>query len=278
MFSKKMVMIVGVVVLIAVNIILLSVFNRRYISYYGPGKIAISIVAPFQKATSTSIRFVRDIWRHYFFLVNVAKENEDLRKDLNRAFEKKIQFKEFELSNARLRNLLNFQKNITDRVLAAEVIGKDPSPWFKTVLIDKGQQDGVEKGMAVVIPEGIAGQTTEVSAHYSKVLLIIDHNSAVDALVQRDRARGIIKGGSAGQCLFKYVLRKHDVVVDDIVVSSGLDGVFPKGLPVGYVSGVIKPKSGIFQEVTVTPHVDFEKLEEVLVVLTPIKHEFEQEK
>ena len=278
MFSKKMVMIVGVVVLIAINIILLSVFNRRYISYYGPGRIAISIVAPFQKATSTSIRFVRDIWRHYFFLVNVAKENEDLRKDLNRAFEKKIQFKEFELSNARLRNLLNFKKNITDRVLAAEVIGKDPSPWFKTVLIDKGQQDGVEKGMAVVIPEGIAGQTTEVSAHYSKVLLIIDHNSAVDALVQRDRARGIIKGGSAGQCLFKYVLRKHDIEVDDIVVSSGLDGVFPKGLPVGYVSGVIKPKSGIFQEVTVAPHVDFEKLEEVLVVLTPKKQEFEQEK
>lgn len=278
MFSKKMVMIVGVVVLIAINIILLSVFNRRYISYYGPGRIAISIVAPFQKATSTSIRFIRDIWRHYFFLVNVAKENEDLRKDLNRAFEKKIQFKEFELSNARLRNLLNFKKNITDRVLAAEVIGKDPSPWFKTVLIDKGQRDGVEKGMAVVIPEGIAGQTTEVSAHYSKVLLIIDHNSAVDALVQRDRARGIIKGGSAGQCLFKYVLRKHDIEVDDIVVSSGLDGVFPKGLPVGYVSGVIKPKSGIFQEVTVAPHVDFEKLEEVLVVLTPKKQEFEQEK
>jgi len=278
MFSKKMVMIVGVVVLIAVNIILLSVFNRRYISYYGPGRIAISIVAPFQKATSTSIRFVRDIWRHYFFLVNVAKENEDLRKDLNRAFEKNIQFKEFELSNTRLRKLLKFKKNITDRVLAAEVIGKDPSPWFKTVLIDKGQQDGVEKGMAVVIPEGIAGQTTEVSAHYSKVLLIIDHNSAVDALVQRDRARGIIKGGSAGQCLFKYVLRKHDVEVDDIVVSSGLDGVFPKGLPVGYVSGVIKPKSGIFQEVTVTPNVDFEKLEEVLVVLTPKKHKFEQEK
>lgn len=273
-----MVMIVGVIVLIAVNIILLSVFNRRYISYYGPGRIAISIVAPFQKATSTSIRFVRDIWRHYFFLVNVAKENESLRKNLNRAFEKNIQFKEFKLSNARLRNLLNFQNTITDHVLAAEVIGKDPSPWFKTVLIDKGKHDGVEKGMAVVIPEGIAGQTTEVSAHYSKVLLIIDHNSAVDALGQRGRARGIIKGGSAGQCLFKYVLRKHDIVVDDIVVSSGLDGVFPKGLAVGYVSGVIKPKSGIFQKVTVTPYVDFEKLEEVLVVLNPKKHEFEREK
>jgi rod shape-determining protein MreC len=277
MFSKKMVMIIGVIVLIAVNIILLSVFNRRYISYYRPGQIAISLIAPFQKASSSTIRFVRDIWRHYFFVVNVAKENDKFQKALNKAFENNIQLKEFKLSNSRLRNLLNFEKTITDRVLSAEVIGKDPSPWFKTVLIDKGKNDGVETGMAVVVPKGIAGQITDVSANYSKVLLIIDHNSAVDALEQKDRARGIIKGGTAGQCLFKYVLRKHDIEIGDIVVSSGLDGVFPKGLAVGYVSAVIKPKSGIFQEVTVTPYVDFEKLEEVLIVLNPKKKEFEPE-
>jgi rod shape-determining protein MreC len=278
MFSKKMVMIIGVIVLIAVNIILLSVFNRRYISYYRPGRIAISLIAPFQKASTSSIRFVRDIWQHYFFIVNVAKENDNYQKALNKAFENNIQLKEFKLSNSRLRNLLNFEKTITDRVLSAEVIGKDPSPWFKTVIIDKGKNDGVETGMAVVVPKGIAGQVTDVSSNYSKVLLIIDHNSAVDALVQNDRARGIIKGGSAGQCLYKYVLRKHDIAIDDIVVSSGLDGVFPKGLAVGYISGIIKPKSGIFQEVTVTPYVDFEKLEEVLVILHPKKKEFESKR
>jgi len=277
MFSKKMVMIIGVIVLIAVNIILLSVFNRTYISYYRPGRIAISLIAPFQKASTSSIRFVRDIWRHYFFVVNVAKENDNYQKALNKAFENNIQLKEFELSNSRLRNLLNFKKTITDRVLSAEVIGKDPSPWFKTVLIDKGENDGVETGMAVVVPKGIAGQVTDVSANYSKVLLIIDHNSAVDALVQNDRARGIIQGDAAGQCLFKYVLRKHDIKIGDIVVSSGLDGVFPKGLAVGYVSAVIKPKSGISQDVTVSPYVDFEKLEEVLIVLNPKKQEFEPE-
>jgi len=277
MFSKKMVMIVGVIVLIAVNIILLSVFNRHYISYYRFGRIATSLIAPFQKASTSSIRFVRDIWRHYFIMVNAAKENDNYQKALNKAFENNIQLRELKLSNSRLRNLLNFEKKITDRVLSAEVIGKDPSPWFKTVLIDKGKNDGVETGMAVVVPKGIAGQVTDVSANYSKVLLIIDHNSAVDALVQNDRARGIIKGGMAGQCLFKYVLRKHDIEIGDIVVSSGLDGVFPKGLAVGYVSTVFKPKSGIFQEVTVTPYVDFEKLEEVLIVLNPKKKEFKPE-
>jgi len=277
MFSKKMVMIIGVIVLIAVNIILLSVFNRRYISYYKPGRIAISLIAPFQKASTSSIRFIRDVWRHYFIMVNVVKENDNYQKALNKAFEDNIQLKELKLSNSRLRNLLNFEKTITDRVLSAEVIGKDPSPWFKTVLIDKGKNDGVETGMAVVVPKGIAGQVTDVSANYSKVLLIIDHNSAVDALAQNDRARGIIKGGMAGQCLFKYVLRKHDIEIGDIVISSGLDGVFPKGLAVGYVSAVFKPKSGIFQEVTVTPYVDFEKLEEVLIVLNPKKKQFEPE-
>jgi rod shape-determining protein MreC len=275
MFSKKMVMIIGVIVLIAVNIILLSVFNRRYISYYRPGQIATSLIAPFQKASTSSIRFVRDIWRHYFFLVNAAKENDNYQKALNKAFENNIQLKELKLSNSRLRNLLNFEKTITDRVLSAEVIGKDPSPWFKTVLIDKGKNDGIETGMAVVVPKGIAGQVTDVSANYSKVLLIIDHNSAVDALAQKHRARGIIKGGMEGQCLFKYVLRKHDIEIGDIVISSGFDGVFPKGLAVGYVSAVFKPKSGIFQEVTVTPYVDFEKLEEVLIVLNPKKKQFE---
>jgi rod shape-determining protein MreC len=276
MFPKKMVMIVGVIILIAVNIIVLSVSNRRYQSY-GPGRIAISLIAPFQEAVSRSIRFVKDIWIHYFFLVETAKENDNYKKALSHSVERNNLYKELRLSNTRLRGLLDFQKTITNKVLAAEVIGKDPSPWFKTIMINKGKDDGVKKGSAVVIPEGIVGQVAEVSAHNSKVLLIIDPNSAVDALVQRSRARGIIKGGFADRCIFKYVLRKKGIAVGDTVVSSGLDGVFLKGLPVGQVSSVVKPNSGIFQEVTVIPCVDFEKLEEVLIVLNPEKHNFQSE-
>lgn len=269
-------MIVGVIVLIAVNIILLSVSNRRYQSY-GPGRIAISLIAPLQEAVSRSIRFVKDIWVHYFFLVETAKENDNYKKLLSHAVERNNMYKELKLSNIRLRSLLDFQKTITNKIIAAEVIGKDPSPWFKTIMINKGKDDGVKKGSAVVIPEGIVGQVAEVSLHNSRVLLIIDPNSAVDALVQRSRARGIIKGGFSDQCVFKYVLRKKGVVVGDTVVSSGLDGVFLKGFRVGQVSGVVKPNSGIFQEVTVTPCVDFEKLEEVLIVLNPENHNFQSE-
>jgi len=271
MFSKKMVMIVGVIVLIGANIIILSASSRSYSSYYEPGRIAISLIAPFQEAVTRSIRFVRGIWNHYFFLVTAEKENARFREALSQAIEENNQLKELKLSNIRLRELLDFQKTIIKRVIAAEVIGKDPSPWFKTIIVDKGKEDRVEKGMAVVIPDGVVGQVIDASSHYSKVLLIIAQNSSADALVQRTRARGIIQGETAGRCTFKYVLRKHDVQVGDRVISSGLDEVFPKGLAIGQVLSVTKPDAGIFQDVTVTPYVDFEKLEEVLVVLSPLK-------
>jgi len=271
-----MVMIVCAVALIVVNIIILSVNSSRY-SSYGSGRIAIFFISPFQKTVTQSVQFFKNIWAQYFFLVSVAKENDNLKKAINHAIDKNNKYREVEISNFRLRNLLNFRKTMTNQVLVAEVIGRDPSPWFKTIIIDKGKSDGVEKGLPVVVPEGIAGQIIDISYNYSKVLLIIDQNSAADALVQRTRARGLIEGQSDGRCLFKYVLRKHDIKVGDTVVSSGLDGVFPKGLRIGDVSEIIKFNSGIFQEVTVKPYIDFEKLEEVLVVLNPPKHDFVSE-
>ncbi|MFC1798764.1 rod shape-determining protein MreC [Thermodesulfobacteriota bacterium] len=274
MFSKKTVAIVGVVILIAISIIVLSISSRKQPTSYGIGQVAIPLVAPFQKAVTRSIRFVRDVWSHYFYLVSVARENEELKQDFHRAIEKNNQLNEVELSNTRLRNLLNFQKTVAIRVIAAEVIAIDPSPWYKTIIIDKGKSEGIEAGLPVVVAEGIVGQVIEASQGNAKVLLVIDRNSAVDALIQRTRARGIVKGESEEQCQLNYVLRKYDINVGDTVVSSGLDGVFPKGLRVGRVSSVIKPNSGIFQGVVVTPYVDFEKLEEVLIIMDRLEYEY----
>ena len=268
-----MVLIIGVIVLIAVNIIVLSVNSRRYTSF-GLERVAISFISPFQELITRTIGFAKDIWQDYFALVSVARENRILRDQLNQAYENSNLWHETELANARLRNLLDFQKNITEQVVAAEVIGKDPSAWFKTVIIDKGKADGLTKGLPVVMPQGIAGQVIETANHYSKVMLIIDRNSAVDALVQRTRARGVIKGESTDQCRLDYVLRKRDVRIGDIIVSSGSDGVYPKGLRIGQVSEVIEHDGDIFHEVFITPFIDFEKLEEVLVILDVEKHDF----
>ncbi len=271
MFSKKTVMIAGMIVLVAICIIGLSVSDKLGYPSFRPG-FAIFFVAPFQEHTTRSIRFVRDIWNHYFFLVSVAKDNTRLKKSLNHVAEKNNRCNETELFNSRLRSLLNFRRTMDERVLAAEVISKDPSPWFKSVIIDKGKSDGVERGMPVVVSEGIAGLVTDVSYLYSKVLLIIDQNCAVDSLIQRTRVRGIIKGKS-DQCFFEYVLRKHGIMEGDTVISSGLDGIFPKGMRVGIVSDVARMSPGIFQQITVTPYVDFQKLEEVLVILNLPEHE-----
>ena len=273
MFSKKMVLIVGVIVLIAVNISVLSVNSRRY-TKFGLERIAISFISPFQELVTRTIGFTKDIWHHYFALATIARENDILITRLNQAAEKNNLLRETELANERLRNLLDFQKSITELVVAAEVIGKDPSAWFKTVIIDKGTADGLNKGLPVVMPQGIVGQVIEVANHYAKVMLIIDRNGAVDSLVQRTRARGIVKGESTDRLRLAYVLRKKDVQVGDVVVSSGLDGIYPKGLRIGLVAEVTDHEADIFHEVFITPFVDFEKLEEVLVVLDIRKDNF----
>jgi rod shape-determining protein MreC len=211
--------------------------------------------------------FIGDIWRHYFALVAAARQNDRLREALARATIRLNACSEIEQANRRLRSLIRFQQAIDQKVLPAEVVGKDPSPWFKSVIIDKGRADGVVKGLPVVIPEGIAGQVVAVSNHHAKVLLIIDVNNAVDALVQRSRARGIVTGAPDNRCIFKYVLRQDDVREGDILIASGLDGIYPKGLRIGRVAAVHRQPAGIFQEVEVTPVVDFQTLEEVLVVI-----------
>ncbi len=268
MFSKKMVMIIGVVFLIAVNTVVVFVTSSRHSSTEGGG-VAITFISPFQAAVANSIRFVKDTWRHYFSLVTASRENDHLKKALSLANEKNERLSEVVRSNFRLRKLLNFQKTLASQTMAAEVIGKDPSLWYQSIIIDKGESDGIRRGLPVVTPEGAVGQVISVSGSYAKVMLVIDYVSGVDVLVQRTRARGIINGSAEQGCRLEYVLRKHDVRTGDVIISSGLDGVFPKGHRIGRVSLVVKRKTGVFQEITVIPFVDFEKLEEVLVIMSP---------
>jgi len=266
MFSKKVVMIIAVVFLIIVNITILTLSSKRRSSSFGVGHFAVSVTAPFQTVVSGTLHFARDLWENYFNLVLIAKENDSLRKELAVERSKSNHCVEIELTNKRLRRFFNFHETPSEEIIAAEVTGKDPSLWFKTIIIDKGLFDGVEKGLPVVSPEGVVGQIVNVSGRYSKVLLITDRNNAVDALVQQTRSRGIIKGSASGGCIFDYALRKDDVKIGDVIISSGLDGVYPKGLRIGEITEVVRRSSGIFQQVNVRPFVDFEKLEEVLIL------------
>ncbi|MBC2736302.1 MAG: rod shape-determining protein MreC [Desulfobacteraceae bacterium] len=276
MFSKKTVVIIGVFFLIIANILILSVISQRFPTS-GPGGFTISVLAPFQEAIAGTSRFLKDIWRHYFNLVLVSEENDQLKNQLARAQEMKNQWVEARMANDRLRGLMDIGRGFAQELVYAEVIGRDPTAWFKTVIINKGAKDNVAAGMPVLVPEGIVGQVVDVSGHYAKVLLIVDQNSAVDALVQRTRARGLIKGEFADQCRLEFVLRKEDVQVEDAIVTSGLDKVFPKGLPIGTITDVVAETPDMFHTITVAPHVDFEKLEELLVLRTPMDRPWEDD-
>lgn len=268
MFSKKTVLILAGILLITANLIMLAITTRRPAAS-GLGRAMIAFVAPFQELATHVVKTVQDSWWRYFFLVSVARENQQLVQQLAESQQKIIQQRELELENQRLRELLGFKRALPAPAIAAEIIGKDPSAWFKTVLIDKGSADGLRRGMPAVSAQGVVGQIIEVTGRQSRLLLIIDRNSGADALVQRTRARGVVKGTSQNECYLDYVLHADDVRVGDLVVSSGFDGVYPKGLLIGTVTAVDFKGGDFFKDVQITPAVNFDKLEEVLIILEP---------
>jgi rod shape-determining protein MreC len=267
MFSKRTVLILAGILLVTVNILLLAITTRRPPSV-GIGGMMMAFAAPFQALATRVASTAEGVWRDYFFLVSVAHQNQQLKEQLFRSVQINVRQHELELENNRLRELLGFHRQLAGPAIAAQIIAKDPSAWFKTAILDKGQSDGVQRGLPAVTSLGVVGQIVETSTHQSRLLLIIDRNSAADALVQRTRARGILKGTSQ-ECYLDYVLHEDDVRVGDMVIASGFDGVYPKGLLMGTVSSINFQGSDFFKEVRITPAVDFDKLEEVLIILKP---------
>lgn len=259
----------SLLVLASLVVLGLSTDRSRELSF--PEKILIEIVAPLQKGVMSAVNWVGGLGRKYILLVDTAEENNRLREELSGLKQKMVLYQESHLANRRLRRILEFKERSPMALAAAEVVAFDPSGWFRTIIIDKGSSDGVTPGMAVTTNVGVVGRTVEVGYNHSKVLLMIDRASAIDALIQRTRSRGIVKGSPDGSCTLDYVIRNDDVQVGDMIVTSGLASSFPKGMVIGKVSGVEVSAHGrgMFQEILVSPMVDFDRLEEVLIVLRP---------
>ena len=258
-------MIVGVGVFIAVAFTVIAMSSRETLPTGGVERLSITLISPFQFVASRIIGFTESVWQTYFSCVLAVEENHALRSELSKARHITNRCKELEFENIRLKKFVNFQSSVPAAYVAAQVIARDPSPWFKTIMIDKGEKDGLIKGLPVLVSEGIVGQIIKVSGSFSRVLLITDRNSAVDALIQETRVRGMVKGNNKDTCSFVYTLRKDQVQPGQIIVSSGLDQVFPKGLRIGAVLNVQKNHSQLFQDIIIKTAVDFDRLEEVLV-------------
>lgn len=234
-------------------------------------QFVIEITAPFQKLIKQTTKSTEELWLNYFRLVDVHHENTQLKNEIHVLKMANSRYRELLATQERLEELLQFKQTINRPVLAAQVIGLDPTGWFKSVIIDKGKWAGLRLDMPVVNAFGVVGRVVSVSSNYAKVLLIIDQNSAVDCLVQRSRDRGMLKGLMSEICKLDYVAKSNDITVGDIVVTSGLGGVFPKGLPVGRILDVKEISGELFKDIKIRTAVDFSKLEEVLVILEESK-------
>ncbi len=229
-------------------------------------KLALEVLGVGQSGITSVTGYFSGFWERYIALMGVRDENQILREAL--AKEKQINntYREAIATNVRLTKLLGIKETFQSPTVAALIIGRDPSPWFKTVVVNQGSSDGVQKGMPVVTVEGVVGQVMDTSPNQSRVLLANDPNSAIDVLIQKSRVQGMIKGSSNGYSLL-YILKNTEVVEGDRIVTSGLGGMFPKGLPVGTVSRVVKNRRGMFQQIDIEPTVDFSQLEYLLIIL-----------
>ena len=234
------------------------------------GRLFLELMAPLQRAGTTAGRTVADVWHGAAGLWRAREEAEALRARVVGLERDTARLAEADLENARLRDLLAFRETLKGELLTARVIGHDPAALSRTITIGQGSAAGIARGAAVLAPGGLVGQVILVSPHAARVLLITDHNSGVDAVVQRTRGRGIVEGAVDGRCGLKFVKRTEDLQVGDLVLSSGLEGIFPRGLPVGRIVAVDKQGQGLFQYAQVEPSVDVDELEEVLVTLGPV--------
>src|SRR5262245_53942577 len=241
------------------------------------GRLVLDLMAPLQKVGTRVTDGVAEVWRDAAAIFRRRAELDWLYDRIATLETRTVRLEEVEQENTRLRELLEFRQRLAGDLQPASVVGRDATGLARTLTIDRGERDGVVKGAAVLAPGGVVGQVFLASAHAARVLLITDHNSGVDAIVQRTRARGIVEGTVTEGCGLKFVKRTEDLQPGDVVVTSGVDGIFPRGLPIGQLTSVDKRGQGLFQYASVRPFVDFDRLEEVLVTRGTVEPELGDE-
>ncbi|MBN1654025.1 MAG: rod shape-determining protein MreC [Deltaproteobacteria bacterium] len=235
-------------------------------------RVLLQISAPIQYVATQMALGVSEIWQEYIYLVDVRDENQRLRAEIKQLQEARYKLSSAAAENRRLRKLLQLRDKLEGVLLSAQVVGKEVSPFFRVMRIrlDRGDRDRVKPGMPVLSADGLVGQIQRAWGRYSDVLLTADKTSAIDVVVQRNGARGILKGTGSSHsyaCRLEYLSREDEVKIDDLIVTSGLGQRFPAAIVVGTISKLVKRDYGLYQEAEVNPIVHFSQLEEVLVMI-----------
>jgi len=261
---KSLVLLAGVILL---QVLLLAVQIKRD----SQGRLirvwTVGAMSPFQRAGAHGVGSIRGIWNHYFALQNTTRDNEQLRRE-NDAL--KLQLTQLQSKAAeadRLAGLLNFRKlHMEVPMVGARVIGASAGTATQTIDIDRGERDGIKRNMGVITPDGVVGKVIESYANTAQVLLLTDKDSGVGALLAESRVQSPVGGTGEPLLFMKYVPNDDSVNNGEHVVTSGMDRIFPRDLPVGTIVD-IKPGNP-FKQIRVRPAANLERLEEVIVLLT----------
>jgi rod shape-determining protein MreC len=252
---------------ILIPVIAIDTSTRAPREYRFYDRVIVGLTSPIQSAISWTLEQITSSYENYIYLWHTHQDNIALLEENRKLLNSIAGLRETQQENIRLHKLLKFEEKFSLQSVVARVIAKDISSEFRSIRINRGESSGIHQNMAVVTDEGIVGRVLRTTRNTSDVVTVLDLLSAVDAIVERSRARGVVEGLTDDTCQMKYTLRTDDIQPGDNLISSGLGGIFAKGMTVGTVSKVNRKPFGITQDVEVRPSVDFTKLEEVLVVL-----------
>lgn len=230
-------------------------------------QIVTEVISPVQEGIASSRRSFSSLWENYLLIVNTSKENRVLKKQISRLESDLTTMEEVRKENLRLKQLLSFSEGLSPQRVLAQVVGWDSANEFKVIRINKGTSDGIKVMSPVITDQGLVGYVYRATPNYADVLTILDQNNRVDVVVERTRTHGIVEGVMNFKCALKYVMRNEPVEVGDKLITAGVGGIYPKGVKVGMITDIRKENFGMTLSVEVVPSVDFDKLEEVLVLL-----------
>ncbi|MCD6460889.1 rod shape-determining protein MreC [bacterium] len=231
--------------------------------------IMLQCFRPVLSISNKTIIFFKDIRSELRLNKTLKSENIRLKNNLKLLDRKITELEEFEIENQRLRLLLELKDQVKYDTIPAQVIGRDLSGWSQLIIINKGTHHGITQDMQVVAGQGIVGKIIETGLFSSKVQLLIDKRSCIGGIMQKSRIVGLVEGTGKDYLILNYLPRDETVFVNDLVLSSGLGGVYQKGLVIGTVKAIHEAKFGLYKYADITPSVPLHKIEEVLVIFKP---------
>lgn len=230
-------------------------------------KVVTELISPVQEGIASSKKNMSSLWDNYISIVDTSKENSVLKKQISRLDSDLTGMEEIRKENLRLKRLLNFSDEMSHQRVMAQVVGWDSANEFKVIRLNKGTRHGIKTMAPVITDHGLIGYVYRATENYSDVLTILDQNNRVDIVVERTRTHGIVEGVFNFKCALKYIMRNEPVEVGDKLITAGVGGIYPKGIKVGMITNIAKENFGMTLSVEVIPSVDFDKLEEVLVLI-----------